>query len=112
MAAIAGPTEKVEVAQDGGTPVLKSSCRTSSEFVAVPGIRIKALVHAFARKLTSQEINDIKNKGQKIPHWIDEKGRYRTENMSSICSHDYYTSALERFGTDIVNAIGTRCVKP
>lgn len=110
MAAIAGPTEKVEVGQDGSNPALKSSCQ-GQPGSAHPGIRIKALVHAFARKLTSQEINDIKNKRRTVPHWIDDKGTYRTENTSSICTHDY-SSALERFGTDIVKAIGTRCVKP
>ena len=108
MSAIVGPTNKVEVGLDGSNPVLKPSCQTSAGF-AVPAIRLKYLVHAFARELTAAEIAAIKNKTKNIPHWIDANGKYRTENTSSICSSDF-SSALMRFGEDIVAAMGTRCV--
>ena len=110
MSAIIGPTDKVEVGVDGSSPVLKPSCQTSAGF-AVPGIRLKYLVHAFARELTAQEVKDIQNKTKKLPHWIDGAGKYRTENTSTICASDF-SPALGRFGADIVAAMGTRCVKP
>ena len=110
MSAIVGPTDKVEVGLDGTNPVLKPSCQSSAGF-AVPAIRIKYLVHAFARELTPTEVSDVKSKKKNIPHWIDATGKYRIENTYSICAPDF-SPALGRFGADIVAAMGTRCVKP
>ena len=110
MSAIVGPTDKVEVGLSGSYPTLKPSCQSTAGF-AVPAVRIKYLVHAFARELTPQEVSDIKNKKKIIPHWIDAAGKHRTENTSTICSPDF-SPALGRFGADIVAAMGTRCVTP
>ena len=113
MAAIAGPTERVEVGVDGTNPTLKPSCQTSEGF-AVPGIRIKTLVHEFAKELTEKQlaiVKDEEKKGQKpsIPFWKDKSGKYRQENFSTICSSDF-SPALKRIGEQIVASLGTMCL--
>jgi len=99
MAAIAGPTDKVEVDQLGSYPTLKPSCSSSAGF-AVPAIRMEALVHAFARKLSGNEIAAIKANTKSIPYFIDKSGTWREENFSSICSSDY-SPALQRVAKQI-----------
>ncbi|MCA9671806.1 MAG: hypothetical protein KC503_39675 [Myxococcales bacterium] len=47
VAAIAGPTGRVEVGKDGDNPVLKPGC-SSSHGTSVPAVRLEALVNAFA----------------------------------------------------------------
>jgi len=94
MAAIAGPTDKVEVGQEGSYPTLKGSCSSSAGF-AVPAIRMEALVHAFARQLSGAEVAAIKAKTGSIPYFVDKSGAWREENLTSICSTDY-APALER----------------
>jgi len=110
MAAIAGPTDRVEVGQEGSYPTLKPSCSSSQGF-AVPGVRIKALVHAFAKELTVQEIADIKAKKKNIPYFVDSAGKWREENFTSVCSSDF-SPALKRLGERIVGSLGTLCLSP
>ena len=100
MAALAGPTDKVEVGMDGTNPVLKPSCQSAAGF-AVPGVRLKSVVHAFSRELTPQEVGTV-------PHWKDKAGKFREENYSTICTSDF-GPALQRFAKSIVAAMGTRC---
>ena len=110
MAAIAGPTDRVEVGLDGSNPTLKPSCQTAQGF-AVPGIRIKKLVHEFARKLTLKEKADIQSKTSTQPYWVDSRGTWREENYSTICSFDF-SLALKRFGESIEASLGTLCLDP
>jgi len=110
MAAIAGPTAPVAVGMDGVNPVLKPSCQGAGG-TAVPGIRIKAVVHAFARELTTKEIADIKAKQVSIPYWVDKSGKWREENFTSICTSDF-SPALKRLAGRIVGALGTLCLNP
>jgi hypothetical protein len=107
MAAIAGPADPVEVGVQGSYPMLKPSCSSSQGF-AVPAVRIKSLVRAFAKQLTAQEIKDIKAKVRNIPYFVDKSGTWRRENFSSICSSDF-APALQRFAERIKAARGTRC---
>ena len=110
MAAIAGPTEPVEVGVQGSYPTLKPSCSSSQGF-AVPGVRINALVHAFAKELTVQEIADVKAKKVNIPYFIDTLGKWREQNFTSVCSSDF-APALKRLGERIVGSLGTLCLSP
>ena len=107
MAAIAGPADPVEVGVQGQYPILKPSCSSSQGF-AVPAVRIKSLVRAFAKPLTAQEIKDIKAKVRNIPYFVDGNGTWRGENFSSICASDF-SPALQRFAEQIKAARGTRC---
>ena len=108
MAAIAGSTLRVEVGVDGTNPTLKPSCQTAEGF-AVPGIRIQAVVHAFARQLTGKELAEVKQKKTNIPYWIDKSGLYREENFTTICTPDF-SPALKRIGERIVASLGTMCL--
>ena len=110
MAAIAGPTDRVEVGMDGSNPSLKPSCQTAQGF-AVPGIRLKAVVHEFAKELSAQEIADIQSKKTNTPYWVDKLGKWREENYSTICSSDF-SPALKRIGGRIVASLGTMCLSP
>ena len=110
MAAIAGPTDRVEVGLDGSNPTLKPSCQTAQGF-AVPGIRIKMLVHEFAKELTPKEKADIQSKASNQPYWVDKNGTWREENYSTICSADF-SPALKRIGDRIVASLGTMCLSP
>ncbi len=104
MAAIAGPTERVEVGLDGSNPTLKPGCQTAQGF-ATPSIRIKALMHEFAHELSPQEVADIKAKKKNIPHFVDKNGAWREENTFDICSSDY-SPGLRHFGERILHALG------
>ena len=108
MAAIAGPTDRVEVGLDGQVPTLKPSCQTSQGY-AVPAIRIKALVHAFAQELSAQEVAEIKANKTNTPYWVDSDGKWREENLSTICSSDY-SPALRRIGERVASSLGTTCL--
>ena len=110
MAAIAGPTEPVEVGVQGSYPTLKPSCSSSQGF-AVPGVRINALVHAFAKELTVQEISDIKAKKRNIPYFVDTAGKWREQNYTSVCASDF-SDSLKRLGERIVGSLGTLCLSP
>ena len=104
MAAIAGPSTPVEVGKDQKNyPMLKPSCQGGGGF-AVPAIRIEALVHAFSRKLTLQEIADITNKKSTMRHWVDMDGQWRRENVASVCTSDYSTPFKE-FATDLLRRL-------
>ena len=107
MAAVAGPTEPVEVTNQGGFPQLKGSCSSSRGF-AVPAIRVAALVHDFARLLTDQERADIRAKRKNIPYWVDGAGQWREQNFTSICSSSFDT-ALKQLAERLREARGTRC---
>jgi hypothetical protein len=87
LAAIAGPTDLVEVGVEGGNPVLKPSCQ-SANGVAVPAIRIQSLVSAFGPR-------GLFNRG------LDPAGK---EVSLNICATDY-TPALRLLGARI-NAVG------
>ena len=104
MAAIAGPTERVEVGVDGSNPTLKPGCQTAQGF-ATPSIRIKALMHEFARELSPQEVADIKAKKKNIPHFVDNNGAWREENIFTVCAADY-SPGLKHFGERILHVIG------
>ncbi len=110
MAAIAGSTDRVEVGMSGNYPKLKPSC-SSSQGDAEPAVRIKALVHAFAKELTLKEVSDVKAKTTKIPYFIDSDGKWREENFTSICTSDF-SPALKRLGERIVGSLGTLCLSP
>jgi hypothetical protein len=107
MAAVAGPTEPVEVEFQGGVPLLKASCSSSMGY-ALPAIRVAALVHTFAQLLTDQEIADIKAKKKNIPYWVDGAGVWREQNFTPICSSSFDT-ALKRLAARFKQARGTRC---
>ncbi len=109
MAAVAGPTDRVEVGLDGNNPTLKPSCQTAQGF-AVPGIRLKAVVHAFARELSAAQIAQIKAKKTFTPYWVDSEGKWREENFSTICSSDF-SPAMRRLGQSITAALGTTCLE-
>ena len=110
MAAIAGPTSPVGVGTSDGKPALKASCQ-STLGMAVPAIRLKSVVHAFAKQLTTQEVADIKAGTSNKPYWKDSSGAFREENFTSICNSNF-ASALERVGKSIVGALGTMCLSP
>ena len=110
MAAVAGPTDKVVVGHDGSGPSLLPSCQ-SSLGVAAPAVRLRALVHRFAKELSAQDVQQIKNKQSNTPYWVDSAGKWREENFSSICNSDF-SVALERVGKSIVGALGTLCLDP
>ncbi len=110
MAAIAGPTSPVDVTLDGSNPALRASCQ-SSLGMAVPAIRLKSVVHSFAKKLSAREVADIKSGASNAPYWKDQNGDYREENFTSICDSDF-SKALERVGKSIVGALGTMCLNP
>jgi hypothetical protein len=80
MAAIAGPTDRVEVGKDGNKPVLRESC-SSGAGVAVPGIRVKALIDAFAPD----------------------------SQYTSICEADF-GPALIALGKKILGKLGAQCI--
>ena len=113
MAAIAGPTERVEVGVDGTNPTLKPSCQTSEGF-AVPAVRIKALVHEFARELTADQLATVRadekqGKTSSIPYFKDKSGKYRYDNFTTICSSDF-SPALKSVGEQIVASLGDLCL--
>ena len=110
MAAIAGPAGTVEVGMQGSYPVLKPSCSTT-DTSAMPAVRLRALVHAFAKELTVGEVADIKAKTSNTPYFVDSAGKWREENFTSICNSDY-APALERLGKDIIGKLGTLCLAP
>ena len=110
MLALTGPTDRVEVAFDGKTVSLKPSCQAAGS-LAVPAVRIEALVHAFARKLTSQEVAAIKAGQSTVPYFVDTSGTYFEENLHSICTSDF-RPALRRLGQRIVGSLGDVCLKP
>ena len=114
MAAIAGPfTGTVQTEMVANIPNLKPSCYLGNA-TADPAVRIKALVHAFARELSLKDVAAIKAKTKNIPHWID-KGVYKEENFNTICTNDF-APALERLGERIgdriVGSLGTFCLDP
>ncbi|MCA9664490.1 MAG: VWA domain-containing protein [Myxococcales bacterium] len=80
VAAIAGPTDRVEIGKDGNNPVLKASC-TSAAGNAVPGIRIRAVVDEF-----------------------QTDGQY-----TSICEANF-GPALEAIGKKILGKLGGQCL--
>ena len=112
MAAISGPSDPVEVGVQGGYPTLKPSCSSSQGF-AVPAVRVNALVQAFAKELTVQEISDIKAKKRVIPYFVDANDKWREQNVTSVCSSDF-APALKRLGERIVGSLvlggGTSCL--
>ncbi len=108
MAAIAGPTNRVEVGMDGNNPTLKPSCQNAAG-LALPAIRIEALVHTFAKELSAQESAEIKAGKSNQPYWVDSSGRWRAQNFSTICSSDYGW-ALKRLGRSIDATFGTACL--
>jgi len=110
MAAIAGPTSPVGVGTSGGNPALKASCQ-STLGAAVPAIRLKSVVHNFAKKLSAQEVANIKSGASNQPYWVDKNGAWREENFTSICNSNF-SAALERVGKSIVGALGTMCLSP
>ena len=110
MAAIAGPTSPVGVGTSDGKPALKASCQ-STLGTAVPAIRLKSVVHSFAKKLSAKEILEIKDGTSNKPYFVDHSGVHREENFTSICNSDF-SSALERVGKSIVGALGTMCLNP
>ena len=140
MAAIAGPTGdyvtiesngkettsalkrgKVEVGMQGQYPSLKPACTINiggKDNDAAPGVRIRTLVHAFAKKLNAKE----KAANQKIianpqstetftPFFKDDTGNWREQNFTTICSSDF-SPALKRLGERIVGAIKPLCMDP
>jgi hypothetical protein len=129
MAAIAGPTSSVVVDMDGTIPLLKPSCYTKQgDEGAVPAIRIKALVHHFARELTPTEIDRVLNpqsSADKIPCFVDHgsnkegpcvaaargQGTWREDNFSSICTTDF-SPAFKNLGQRIGEGLGTQCLNP
>jgi hypothetical protein len=48
FAAIAGPASPVVVGKDGNNPALQPSCQVATSGLAVPGVRLKAVVDAFS----------------------------------------------------------------
>ena len=110
MAAIAGDTDKVNVVMEDGAPTVNSKCSNGFPAKAAPAIRLAHLVHAFAHELSSNEVAQIKA-GKKVPYFVDDKGTWREENFTTICSSDF-TSALERIGKTIVANLGTLCLDP
>ena len=58
FAAIAGPTEPVDVGRDGNNPVLKASCQ-SANGIAVPAIRIRAVVESLNPGVTPKPFYSI-----------------------------------------------------
>jgi hypothetical protein len=129
MAAIAGPTSPVVVEMDGTIPTLKPSCYTrQGDDGSVPAIRIKALVHHFAKKLTRNEKSRVLNPqspADRIPCFVDygngregpcvaaarDRGTWKEDNFTSICTTDF-SPALKRLGQRIVGALGTLCLSP
>jgi hypothetical protein len=136
MAAIAGPTSPVAVGMDGTLPTLEPSCHTRpGDGGALPAIRIKALVHHFARELTLTEVDRVLNPqspADSIPCFVDHgydregpcvaaakgQGRWKEENFSSICSTDF-SPALKRLGQRILGRlvldrleVGRMCLDP
>ena len=97
LAAVAAPTDRVEVGLQGNVPYLKPSCQGAMG-VGAPAIRIESLVHAFARKLTQKEIAGIKAGTLHTPHFVDAQGQWREENRHSICRSDRYFPVLRRIG--------------
>lgn len=92
MFAIAGPVEPFEVGVEGANPVLKASCQ-STNGIAVPAVRIKALVNAFGER-------GHFNKG------IDAGGKSVEVNS---CSADY-SPAMRLLGEVIVASLGGQCI--
>ena len=140
MAAIAGPTGdyttigsdgkpitnalkkgKVDVGMKGNYPTLKPACNINiggQDNEAAPGVRIRTLVHAFAKKLNAKE----KAANQKVianpsstekftPFFKDDSGNWREQNFTTICSADF-SPALKRLGERIVGAIKPLCMDP
>jgi len=81
VAAITGPTDRIEVGTDGSYPTLKASC-SSSLGEAAPSVRIKAV------------IDGLGDQGQ----------------MNSICAGDFST-ALKKLADLIVANLGAMCLK-
>ena len=112
MAAIAGPTNRVKVVPGSSGKGLAKECQVSGDgdSGAVPAVRIQALVHAFSAQLTETEINAIKAKKAQGSYWIDEKGAFREENYTSICSSDF-SPALRALGKRIVASLVPPCLR-
>jgi hypothetical protein len=90
--AIAGPTEPFEVGQEGSNPVLKASCQ-SSNGIAVPGVRMEAMIKTFGER-------GHFNKG------IDDQGRPVEVN---ICSTNF-GPAMKLLGEVLVATLGGQCI--
>jgi len=138
MAAIAGPTGirpyierngkvttnaqkkgHVTVGVTGTYPTLKPSCSINmggKDNQAVPAVRVQALVHAFAHKLTAKEIADNKavhadpsgSTAHYTPYWTDGTGSWREQNFATICSTSY-AEVLKSFARRINQLRGTKC---
>jgi hypothetical protein len=81
VAAIAGPTDHVEVGTDGSYPVLKQSC-TSSLGEAVPAIRIEAVTDG-----------------------LGDQGQF-----TSLCTTDL-SSAFKKIADRVIASFGAMCLK-
>ncbi len=110
MAAIAGDTDRVNVAMEDGAPTVNARCGNGFPAKTAPAIRLKHLVHAFAHELSPREVAAVKA-GKKVPYFVDAKGTWREENFTTICSADFST-ALRRIGETIVANLGTVCLDP
>ena len=131
MASVAGPTGlyptieangkpttdpmklgKVEVGRKSSYPMLKDSCVINiggMDNACHPAIRLQALVHGFARKLTALEKAEIKAGKGYFPYWIDDDGAWRKQNFFTQCSVDY-TPALETLAGQILEQFETPCL--
>jgi hypothetical protein len=90
--AIAGPTEPFEVGVENANPVLKASCQ-SANGIAVPAVRMKAVVESFDER-------GHFNKG------LDDSGKPVDVN---IC-HTNFGPAMKLLGEVIVASLGGQCI--
>jgi hypothetical protein len=81
VAAITGPTDRVEVGVDGSTPTLKASC-SSSQGDAAPAIRIKSVIDG-----------------------LGDQGE-----SHSICAGEFAT-VFKKLSEEIVASLGALCLK-